>query len=128
MRSKILINMAALLLFVSTAMAQTQKFTGKVVSEADGEPLVGATVKVVGSSAAAITDLDGNFSITANPNSQITVSYIGFKPKTISVSDNMVVKITDGTELDEVVVTGYQVQPPTTLPDRESRTPPRACW
>ena len=110
MRSKILINMAALLLFVSTAMAQTQKFTGKVVSEADGEPLVGATVKVVGSSAAAITDLDGNFSITANPNSQITVSYIGFNPKTISVSDNMVVKITDGTELDEVVVTGYQVQ------------------
>lgn len=90
-------------------MAQI-KITGTVVSASDGEPLTGATVKVVGTNSGTITDIDGHFTLSAKPSAKLSVSYVGFKTAEVPASNNMVIKLADGEELNEVVVTGYQVQ------------------
>lgn len=110
MRSKFLISMFAILSFALGAVAQSQKIQGKVIADSDEEPLVGATVKVVGSNVATITDLDGNFIIEVLPDTELSVSYIGFHSQIVKALDNIVVRLSDGQELSEVVVTGYQVQ------------------
>ena len=110
MKEKFLICLASLMLMAVSAMAQI-KISGTVVSESDGEPLVGATVKVVGTNSGTITDIDGHFAVTvSSAGSRLSVSYIGFKTAEVAAVNNMTVKLKDGTDLDEVVVTGYQVQ------------------
>lgn len=99
----------ALVLSAWSAMAQT-KISGTVVSASDGEPLIGATVKVIGTKDGTVTDIDGHFTLTVQPKAKLSVSYVGFKTTEVAASDNMVIKLADGEELNEVVVTGYQVQ------------------
>ena len=83
---------------------------GSVV-DANGEPIIGATIKIVGSSGAgAITDIDGNFQLEAPANATIQVSYIGYTDQQIRLGGKQTVKITmkeDQQSLDEVVVIGY---------------------
>ena len=97
------------LLTVVLVSAQSRSIRGTVVSAADGEPLVGATVIPVGGGSGTATDLDGKFHLTvSNKVSQLTVSYIGMKPVTVPVQDNMTIRLeVSDTRLDEVVVTGY---------------------
>lgn len=109
MKIKILVSLAALFLCATGALAQL-KISGTVISESDGEPLIGATIKVVDSNIGTITDIDGNFSINAELNSKLSVSYIGFKSVEVKAADKMTIKLSTDNELDEVVVTGYQVQ------------------
>lgn len=90
--------------------AQTMKITGVVVSKTDGEGLIGATVREVGTEQAALTDLDGNFVIQVNQGAQLIFSYVGCESQTLKAVDGMRVELADMTELQEVVVTGYQVQ------------------
>ena len=76
-----------------------------------GEPLVGVTVTEKGGKSTVITDIDGNFSITVKPKSQLELSYIGFVPTTVQAKPNMTIKmVEDGKELNEVVVVGYGTQ------------------
>lgn len=93
--------------------AQKHNVTGMVV-DANGEPLIGVTVKVSGSNAGAITDVNGNFSIQNVPNtSSVSASYVGYVTKTIKVGNQSNFKITlteDTRALEEVVVVGYGVQ------------------
>ena len=103
----------ALLMVVLSAVdlcAQTMKITGVVVSKTDGEGLIGATVREVGTEQAALTDLDGNFVIQVNQGAQLIFSYVGCESQTLKAVDGMRVELADMTELQEVVVTGYQVQ------------------
>jgi hypothetical protein len=72
--------------------------------------LVGATVRVVGANSGTITDMDGHFTLNVKPSAKLNISYIGFQTTEVTASDKMLVKLADGKELDEVVVTGYQVQ------------------
>ena len=109
MKEKFLFCLMAFVLSAWSAMAQT-KITGTVVSASDGEPLVGATVKVVGANSGTITDIDGHFTLDVQPSAKLNISYVGFKTTEVAATNNMVVKLTDGEELNEVVVTGYQVQ------------------
>lgn len=99
----------ALVLSAWSAMAQT-KISGTVVSASDGEPLIGATVKVIGTKDGTVTDIDGHFTLTVQPKAKLSVSYVGFKTTEVAAADNMVIKLADGEELNEIVVTGYQVQ------------------
>ena len=96
-----------LLLCVSAAVAQT-KITGTVVSFGDNEPVIGATITVVGTKTAAVTDIDGHCSLTTDVhNPQITVSYIGMVAQTLKASTNMKVELKANAQvLNEVVVTG----------------------
>lgn len=107
MNKKLLMCLLTLLLCVSAAVAQT-KITGTVVSFGDNEPVIGATITVVGTKTAAVTDIDGHFSLTTDVhNPQITVSYIGMVAQTLKASTNMKVELKANAQvLNEVVVTG----------------------
>ena len=97
----------------SEAPNQNIKVSGQVV-DTDGEPLIGATVRVKGSDLGVITDLDGNFQVDAPANSTLVISYVGFKDKEIAMggrADLGVIQLeSDANILDQVVVVGYGVQ------------------
>ena len=99
--------LATFFLCVCAAVAQT-KISGTVVSAGDNEPVIGATVTVVGTKTATVTDFDGHFSLTTDAhNPQITVSYIGMVAQTLKASANMRVELKANAQvLNEVVVTG----------------------
>ena len=87
--------------------------TGKVVSAADGEELIGATVQVQGTQTGTVTDFEGNFKINANEGQTLVVSYVGFLNKQVKVGAASQITIQleeDKKSLDEVVVIGYGVQ------------------
>lgn len=85
---------------------------GTVTSATDGEPLIGATVKVEGTNVTTVTDLDGNFTIEANDGQFFSVSYLGFVDQKVKVagSDFQVKLKEENNSLNEVVVVGYGVQ------------------
>lgn len=91
---------------------QTNKVTG-TVKDHTGEPVIGASVVVDGTSEGTITDIDGNFLLQVPVGKKITISYIGYKPQTISPKprENVNITLQENTKvLDEVVVVGYGTQ------------------
>lgn len=102
--------MTAALLASQAMWAQQKNLSGTVV-DSQGEPIIGATVKVPGSATGAITDLDGHFSITVNPGTKLEVSYVGMQTVSLTAGDNMHVILKDDSKtLNDVVVIGYGVQ------------------
>lgn len=87
---------------------QTSVVKGQVV-DATGEPIIGASVKVVGGALGAVTDLDGNFSINAKPGAMLEISYIGYKNLQVkATAAPMQITLQEDSEtLEEVVVVGY---------------------
>ena len=105
--------LACLFVGIGLVTAQTQKVTGVVISEEDGQPVIGASVLVKGTQVGTITGVDGDFTLPNVPSSAKTlvISYIGMKTQEVSIRANMKVSMKPDTEvLDEVVVTGYGVQ------------------
>lgn len=93
-----------------TAFAQEKRFSGTIVDE-QGEPIIGASIVQKGTTNGAVSDLDGNFSISVDPSATLVISYIGYTSQELSPRDNMrVVLKEDATSLDDVVVVGYGVQ------------------
>lgn len=73
-----------------------------------GEPVMGATVSVVGSDGLAVTDIDGKFTIEATKGSTLKISYLGFVDREVKADDNVKVLMKEDTQaLDELVVVGY---------------------
>ena len=101
-----------MLLLVSFCMkAQDILVEGTVISETDGEPLIGATVLSLDTKKGTATDIDGNFQLSVPANSKIRVSYVGYKDFEGVVSPKMEIKLSENSEvLDEVVVVGYSTQ------------------
>ena len=98
----------------SAAVAQqTIKVKGQVVDQ-DGEPLIGATVRVKGASSGSVTDIDGNFQIDAASNATLVISYVGYKDREVAVRGRAVIDAiqmeSDSQMLDQVVVVGYGTQ------------------
>ena len=87
--------------------AQKRRIKGNV-SDAKGEPIVGATISEKGGTGGTITDINGDFTLELAPDNAITISYVGFKPQTLKPTDGIHVTL-DGQAkgLDEVVVIGY---------------------
>ena len=78
------------------------------VKDAQGEPIIGATVRVEGTQTATITDFDGNFTLKANAGADIVVSYIGYQNATAKAAPNVEIVLQDDQALlNEVVVIGY---------------------
>ena len=104
--------LSTLLLFMMAIVTQAQNITvhGTVLSSADEEPLIGASViSEVKSFGGAATDIDGNFALTVPEGSNLIVSYVGYKPKTVKAEARMTIHLDEDSELlDEVVVVGYQ--------------------
>ena len=86
---------------------QKRRIKGNV-SDAKGEPIVGATISEKGGTGGAITDINGDFALELTPGNLVTVSYVGFKPQTVKPTEGMHVTLDEQTRgLDEVVVIGY---------------------
>lgn len=97
---------------VSMAFAQ-QKVTGTVIEAETGEPVVGASVKVKGTTLGAATNLDGKFTLADVPSSSkvLVVSYIGMQTKEVAIKPNVkVVLESDSKSLDDVIVTAMGIK------------------
>lgn len=102
--------LATLLSLVSTGVALAQSvITGTVISADDGEPVIGATVQVIGSNVGAVTDVDGRFSVTLpQGKSNLRISYVGMDPVDVAAKNSMKVVLTPVSKgLDEVLVVAY---------------------
>ena len=91
------------------AWAQKQSVTG-VITEENGDPVIGATVLEKGTTNGVSTDLDGKFTLNVNPKGTLVVSYVGFATQEIAVKGRSVINLTlkeDTQFLDELVVVGY---------------------
>ncbi len=106
--------LGALLLFLMALGAQAQNIMvhGTVLSATDSEPLIGASVVSAAlTGVATTTDIDGNFTLSVPDGSDLTISYIGFKTKTVKAAPQLTIHLDENNELlDEVVVVGYTVQ------------------
>lgn len=109
MKRRLMLFYAYLLIGIGLAIAQTSQISGVVLSAEDGEPIVGASILVQGTTTGTITDIDGKFSVKVNKGGKLQISYLGMKTVTLTAKNNMTVKLESDTEvLDEVVVTGMQ--------------------
>lgn len=91
---------------------QQKRLTG-VVTDKNGEPIIGASILLKGSSVGAITDINGNFVLLVTGKGTLQISYIGYLSQEINIKDNLnfnIVLQEDTQVLDEVVVVGYGVQ------------------
>jgi len=97
-----------LLLVVGAAFSQT-KVNGTVTSQEDGQPVVGATVLVVGTQTGTVTDADGKFALTVPAGkSTLRITYVGMEPIEVSARQNMKIVLTsDQKALDEVIVVAF---------------------
>jgi TonB-linked SusC/RagA family outer membrane protein len=106
--------LAVMLCSFGLASAQNSdgKISGKVLSEKDGEPLIGVSIIVKGSQVGTATDLNGAFTLQAKTGETLLVSYVGYLTQEVKVTDsNLTIKLSEDTRtLDEVVVVGYGVQ------------------
>lgn len=94
------------------AQQQAKTVTG-MVTDVSGEPIIGANIRIKGTTTGTITDIDGNFSIEAEPQSVIEVSYIGYLTQETVINNQKSIRFLlkeDTKTLDEVVVIGYGVQ------------------
>ena len=100
--------LVAFLLAAVGAMAQTQ-VSGTVVSQDDGEPIVGATVMVVGTTVGTATDVDGKFTLTCPQGKNLLrVTYVGMEPLEVTARPNMRIELkSDQSSLDEVLVVAF---------------------
>ena len=86
MEKRLTMLFACLFLSIGMAVAQT-RVSGSVLSADDGEPIIGATIRVVGTSVGAISDADGKFSLSAPQSAKkLEVSYVGYQTQTLTLS------------------------------------------
>ena len=109
---KVLFMLAFILGGIGLATAQTSQISGIVYSEADGEPVIGASVLVIGTNQGVATDIEGKFVIADVPAAATTlrVSYIGMATQEVKILRGKTIKVTlteDGKSLDDVMVVAY---------------------
>ena len=108
-RFKSITALACLLLVSASAFAQAKTVTG-MVTDANNEPLIGASVRVQGTSTGTITDMDGKYSISVIPEDILVFSYVGMTTQSIKVGTQNVINVSlkeDSQVLAETVVIGY---------------------
>ena len=111
MEKRLTMLIVSMFLFIGGALAQT-KVNGTVVSQDDGQPVIGASVLIVGTNMGTATNAEGKFSLTLPAGkTQIRVSYIGMATQAVTAHDGMVVRLgLDANALDEVVVTAMGIK------------------
>lgn len=111
MRRRLTFLLSLLVLSVGLVSAQVSKVTGVVVSAEDGEPVIGASVLVVGTNLGTITDIDGKYEIANVPADakHLRISYVGMETQQVSIKPGMIrTELRSDTEvIDEVVVVAY---------------------
>ena len=111
-KMKTLLMSICLLLVSSVSFAQVEEASGNVTDNS-GEPVIGATVTVVGGqgNAGTVTDIDGNFKVQVQSGSKLSISFMGYKTQVVKAAKGLrIVLEEDAKLLNEVVVTGYTTQ------------------
>ena len=101
---------AVMAIMTLSVMAQSLTVTGVVMAQDEPDPVIGANVMVKGTTLGTITDFDGNFTIQANAGDVLQVSFMGYKPFEVKVSNAGPIRVTlvpDNVQLQEVVAIGY---------------------
>ncbi|MDR0713606.1 MAG: TonB-dependent receptor [Bacteroidales bacterium] len=102
------------LLCALNVQAQQVNWEGQVKDAVSGEPLIGVSVRVKGTSIGTVTDLDGNFSVKASKEEILVISYVGYKTLEVDLKNETTLGVIsleeDAERLEEVVVVGYGVQ------------------
>ena len=107
MEKRLMTVVAGLALSTSMAFAQSQ-ISGNVTASEDGSPVIGASIKVVGTNTGTVTDIDGNFTLSAPAGAKLEITYIGMQSKSVKAGKNMkIVLDADNHSLDEVMVVAY---------------------
>lgn len=110
-QSRLILLLTVLLVGIMSMSAQQKGYLLKgVVTDKDGEPLIGASVMVKGTSSGIGTDLDGNFALQVQSGQTVVISYVGYIPYEIKVDgqNNLKIILEENTSiLDDVVVIGY---------------------
>ena len=102
--------MSAMLMFCCTLIYAQTEFSGIVV-DANGDPIIGASVMEKGTSNGTISDIDGNFKLKAKPGSTLLITYIGYVGQEVKAAPNLKITLKEESKLlNEVVVTGYTKQ------------------
>ncbi len=110
------IRVAAILLICNLSCvtwAQTQNYVSGVITDLSGEPLIGVSIQVKGTTNGTVTDLDGKFTLAAKTDDLLYISYVGYISQNIKVSGEKQLRILmeeDTKKLEEVVVVGYGTQ------------------
>ena len=106
MEKRLTMLMVSLFLFIGGALAQT-KVNGTVVSQEDNQPVIGASVLIVGTNTGTVTNAQGKFSLTLPAGKdRIRVSYVGMQTQSMVAYDGMTVRLgLDANAIDEIVVT-----------------------
>ena len=91
------------------AFAEKVQISGNVVAEADGEPIVGASILVKGTNIGAMSDVDGRFTLSVPQEAKtLVVTYVGMKQAEVKIADNITIVMQSSmNELDEVMVVAY---------------------
>lgn len=106
MKRKLTMFLALFFIGIGLAVAQTQ-VRGTVVDEA-GEPVIGATIQVKGTSQGTVSDIDGNFTLSAPAGGTLVISYVGYQTQEVPVRANVNIVLKGDSELlDEIIVTAY---------------------
>ena len=97
------------MLFTITIFSQVK---GIIKDASNGEPLIGASVLVKGTTVGTVTGLDGDFTLDAKAGDVLQISYTGFANQEVTVPEDLMVNVelAQGVNIDEVLVTGYSTQ------------------
>lgn len=111
MKERLTMFLVGFFLCAGSMLAQT-KVSGTVLSQEDGQPIIGAAVKVDGTSTGMLTDVNGRFSLTLpEGKNQLTISYLGYQSKTVAAKNGMRVFLaSDSQVLQDVVVTAMGIK------------------
>ena len=105
---RLLLLLAVCTACISGVWAQAQTVTGKVVDASTGEPIVGASVVVQGTSTGSITSLDGDFTVECAQGAKLVISFIGLETQVVDAKDGMVVELAENASaLEEVMVVAF---------------------
>ena len=109
MDKRLTLFLACLLMSLRVAFAQVD-VSGTVISQDDGEPVIGASVVIFGggNSTGTVTDIDGKFKLNVPSGSKLQISYVGMQTQILPATANMKVSLKPEAQLQEVVVTGLQ--------------------
>lgn len=110
MKKERLLSLLLILMVSITAFAQNTLYSGRVFDES-GEPIIGASVVVKGTSQGSVSDMDGKFSFEGTEGATLVISYIGYCSQELRGTKNMVITLKEDSKvLTDVVVIGYGVQ------------------
>lgn len=107
---RLLLLLAVCFMAFSQVWSQNQTITGKVLSAEDDEPVLGASVVVLGTSRGTVTDFDGKFTIDVQPGATLVISYVGMKTASVEAKNGITIRLEEDVQvLEDVVVTAMGI-------------------